>query len=100
MNIGGVLGGTPMKQFTVDEVERIKKEMDEMRNCPVCNSRPLGWSTGGICSVCQAKIKREDREKYLSALEERPIEVRVKLIEEWMYDHSRQRHAPIDYVMR
>lgn len=62
--------------------------------CPACKTEVREMRPNNdydpTCMSCRQKIATEKREKWLADRAALPVEERLRLIEEWIYDHERK----------
>ena len=63
-------------------------------DCKTCGQRKQAWHSGGsfppdVCNECEAQAAEEAKRAELEAIAARTTDARLRLIEEWIYEHQR-----------
>jgi len=62
-------------------------------HCPQCNQEKEVMTSANnlpsICSDCKRANQKAEREEYFAKLDKLSTEERLRLVEEWIYDHPR-----------
>lgn len=68
--------------------------------CPSCGGVEGSWAT--LCHTCETEKEREDKNKklqdYLEKVSQNSLEIRMRNIEEWIYNHE-QNHPMVETRM-